>query len=112
MVDAYFVSIQDAGRSAFILGPFFNEDECREYAYSEIEEKGDLQKHHEMKTDAYKIDPKSHFYSWGMAKIPSWEWYPFPVRGILNKVNPEKWDKVIGKREDGMVELVNPYGGS
>ena len=87
MTDHYFVSAQDAGRTIPLLGPFTDEDLCKKYAY------GDESR--DMIGTCYKIDPKSHFYSFGMFKVPMVEMCPFNYKGVLNKIDPEKWDKVI-----------------
>ena len=61
---AWYVSVQDAGRTALVLGPFCNEAECRQYAYSggSSELGGDTPKHYALVLLAESHDPKAWFY--------------------------------------------------
>lgn len=97
MADHFYVSAQDAGKTAILLGPFTDEKLCREYAYADPKDGGNLQKHTDMLDTIYEIDPKSTFYALGMFKVVCAEMCPFNYKGmaILNKIDPEKWDKVI-----------------
>ena len=87
MTDHYFVSVRDAERTVPLLGPFADEELCKKYAYGE---------NRSLVTDAcHEIDPKSHFYEYGMFRVPLAEMCPFKYVGILNRIDPEKWDKVL-----------------
>ena len=86
-MDHYFVSAQDAGRTISLLGPFTSEELCKKYAYGEESQ--------DVINTCYKIDPESHFYSFGMFKVSMAEMCPFNYTGILNRIDPEKWDKVL-----------------
>ena len=83
--DAYFVTCEDAGRHAFLLGPFSDEERCKYYAYGEGS--------NDIVQACMNIDPKAHFFGYGMAKIRYF--VPGSRIGILNKNWPEKWQKVI-----------------
>jgi len=65
---AFYVSMQDADRYALLLGPFADEHVCRQYAYSEPEDGGNPALSRAVRQLAYEIDPKSHFYGFGMAR--------------------------------------------
>jgi len=65
---AFYMTMQDAGKTAFLLGPFANESDCRKYAYDSPEEGGNFTLHHAIQEIVYELDSESHFYSWGMAK--------------------------------------------
>lgn len=97
MTDHFYVSAQDAGKTAILLGPFTDENLCREYAYVDPLSGGNTQKHIDLLNSIHTIDPKSVFYAIGMFKVACAEMCPFNYKGmaILNKVDPEKWDKVI-----------------
>jgi len=83
MNDHYFVSCQDNGKTALLLGPFTNKENCENFAY------GDMRS---AVVDACcAIDPKSWFYSFGMVKMSESKTYT----GVLNKANPEKWNGVL-----------------
>lgn len=84
-VDAYFVTCEDAGRHAFLLGPFTDEEVCKKYAYGEM---SDL-----IVQACMNIDLKAHFFGYGMAVIH--DFVPGTRIGLLNKNWPEKWDKVL-----------------
>jgi hypothetical protein len=87
MSDAFFVTCRDGPKTAMILGPFTDEELCKKYAY------GDESR--EITKACYDIDPKSHFFEFGMCRVPLFEMCPFNYKGILNRVNGEKWDKVL-----------------
>jgi hypothetical protein len=86
----FYCSVQDAGKSALVLGPFALESECRQYAYADSEGApdsepgGNTAKHFALVKEAEKRDPKSWFYAWGMAKAPNGY-----RDGVLNKFLPE-----------------------
>jgi hypothetical protein len=85
MMDHYFVTCQDAGKTALLLGPFTDEDTCKKYAYGDESQ---------MVRDAcIKIDQKAHFYAFGMVKVANTEKDHFT--GILNKLYPDEWDGVL-----------------
>ena len=86
-MDHYFVTCKDGDKTAMLLGPFTNEDLCKKYAYGDDSM--------EIVKACYDIDPKSHFYAFGMCKIPMVEMCPFNYKGVLNKIDGEKWDKVL-----------------
>ena len=65
----WYCSIIDGKRTGLVLGPFRTESGCREYAYRDAKSGGDVEKHDRMIDAAYKADPKSWFYSWGMVKM-------------------------------------------
>jgi len=74
-MDQYFVTCQDAGKTALLLGPFADEDICKKYAYGDESQ---------MVRDAcIKIGRKAHFYAFGMIKIKNAEEGKYT--GILNK---------------------------
>ena len=79
----WYVSVQDAGRTALVLGPFRAESECRQYAYREMEEGGNSAKRHQV-DKAAECDPRSWFYSWGMVKMQNGR-----RDGCLNSRMPE-----------------------
>ena len=80
---AYYMTMQDAGRTAFLLGPFAAESDCRRYAYDSREDGGDSTLHHAIQQIVYEVDPKTHFASWGMAKTET------AIRtGILHSLYP------------------------
>ena len=87
MTYRYYVSARDAGKTIPILGPFTNEELCKKYAYGENRS--------EVTDACYKIDPKSHFYEYGMFRVPCAGIRLPQIRGILNRIDPEKWDKVL-----------------
>ena len=61
----WYASVQDAGRTALVLGPFATEMRCREWAYRDGADGGDTRKHARL-LKAAECDPKSWFYAWGM----------------------------------------------
>ncbi len=63
----WYVSVQDAGRTQIVLGPFPTEASCREWAYRDAED-GGTAKASRLREIASKRDPKSWFYAWGMVK--------------------------------------------
>lgn len=63
----WYVSVQDAGRTQVVLGPFPTEASCREWAYRDAED-GGTAKASRLREIASKRDPKSWFYAWGMVK--------------------------------------------
>lgn len=71
----WYVSVQDAGRTALVLGPFTTEAECREYAYNDAES-GGTHKHNAVLKAAEEMDPKSWFYAWGMVKVANGYYEP------------------------------------
>jgi hypothetical protein len=93
-MDHYFVSCRDNGRTALLLGPFTNEKDCMQYAYVD-EDQGCTDKHTEILRALEKIDTKTHWYAYGMVRIPLAEMCPFNYKGVLNKANPERWNKVL-----------------
>lgn len=64
-----YVSAQDAGRTALVLGPFRDEATCRKWAYRTDEDGGDRHKRHLLDKALEKLDPWSHFYAIGMVKM-------------------------------------------
>jgi hypothetical protein len=93
MSDQFFVSIQDAGKTGLILGPFTTEIQCKKYAYL-LPEDGGSSESITVKDAVCKIDPKVHFAAWGMLKIQDVK-PEEKYAGFLNRVEPEKWDKVL-----------------
>jgi hypothetical protein len=89
MTDHYYVSVRDGDRTIPVLGPFLSEELCKEYAYGN--------KRIEIVNACCEIDPKAHFYEYGMFRLPMAEMCPFDYHAIsvLNKANPEKWDGVL-----------------
>ena len=81
MTDAFFVTCKDAGKHAFLLGPFTTEKACQEYAYGE--------KSDEVVRACMNIDRRAHFFGSGMAVIH--DFVPGERIGLLNKNWPEKW---------------------
>ena len=67
----FYVSMRGADRYALLIGPFADESICRQYAYSESEDGGNPALSRAVRQLAYEIDPKSHFYGFGMARTPS-----------------------------------------
>lgn len=65
----WYVSVQDAGRTALVLGPFIEEAACRRWAYSEREEGGDAACHYELSNKLGRLYPWSHFYAMGMVRM-------------------------------------------
>ena len=77
----FYCSVQDAGRTGLILGPFRTEKECREYAYRESEDGGNIHKNYLLHQAAEKADSKSVFYAFGMVKMKNgYTW------GVLNNL--------------------------
>ena len=76
----FYASVQDAGRTALVLGPFEHEAECREWAYREAEDGGNSAKCSRLRDVADKRDPRSWFYAWGMVKMANGH-----RDGVLNK---------------------------
>jgi hypothetical protein len=82
----WYVSVQDAGRTQTVLGPFRTESACREWAYcdsqgaTDSEPGGNTHNHMRLVRIAEKLDAKSWFYSWGMVKLQTGH-----REGILNK---------------------------
>ena len=89
----YYVTCRDAGKTALVLGPFTDEKRCKMYA--EFREDNPDSCHADVASAVYKIDPKSHFYEWGMCRVTIDEKNGFVQKGILNKMHPEIWDKVL-----------------
>ena len=89
----WYVSVQDAGRTALVLGPFRAESECRQYAYREMEEGGNSAKRHQV-DKAAECDPRSWFYSWGMVKMQNGH-----RDGCLNSRMPETVHADMGREE-------------
>lgn len=65
----FYVSVQDAGRTALVLGPFQQEADCRAWAYRDPADGGDPDKCDRLRKEADKRDPRSWFYAWGMVKM-------------------------------------------
>lgn len=65
----FYVSVQDAGRTALVLGPFRNEADCRHWAYRATEDVGDRLKRNALCKALDKVDSRSHFYAIGMVKM-------------------------------------------
>ncbi len=63
----WYCSVQDAGRTALILGPFRTEAACRQWAYRDATD-GGSDKHNLLVKLACDRDAKAWFYSWGMVK--------------------------------------------
>ena len=76
----WYASVQDAGRTALVLGPFETEAECRTWAYRTPEDGGDAVKHDRMVKTACDRDAKAWFYSWGMVKMANGH-----REGVLNQ---------------------------
>lgn len=83
--DAYFVTCEDAGRHAFLLGPFKNEEKCKYYAYGEGSSS--------VVQATVNIDRRAHFFGYGIAVVH--DFVDGERIGILNRNWPEKWDKVL-----------------
>lgn len=84
---AWYASVQDAGRRALVLGPFATEAGCRKWAYRDQADGGDRAKHAAL-LRAAEVDPRAWFYSWGMVKMRDGS-----RAGVLNS-------RVEGWRED------------
>lgn len=67
----WYASIQDAGRTALLLGPFQTEAACRAWSYWDEAQGGDRAKHKQLVDRAEALDPKAWFYAWGMVKMPN-----------------------------------------
>lgn len=67
----FYASVTDAGKLALILGPFKTEKECRQWAYYDEEDGGDIHKANDLRDACHKTDPKSVFYAYGMVKMPN-----------------------------------------
>jgi hypothetical protein len=81
----WYCSVRDAGRTAFVLGPFNNEAACRQWAYYHAEDGGDPQKLGKLvRIISDKYGAFTHFYSWGMVKIETGH-----REGIMNSTIPE-----------------------
>lgn len=65
----FYVSAQDAGRTALVLGPFRNEVDCRHWAYRKTEQGGDRFKRHALDEALLKLDAWSSFYAIGMVNM-------------------------------------------
>ncbi len=87
--DTYYVTMKDAERVSFLLGPFTDACECKHYAYGSGGA-SEYEKHARLLDAVYKIDPKSHFYAFGMCKISRGT----NRKGVLNRIDPI-WDKVL-----------------
>ena len=90
IMDQYFVSARDAGKTALILGPFSNEEKCREYAYCTSCDGGNYSHHLSVLYAIHEIDPKSYFYAIGMIRVKA----GINRTGILNQIDPS-WNKVL-----------------
>lgn len=65
----WYVSVQDAGKTGLVLGPFQTEQACREYAYCE-KDGGNHAKHYWLVEQADSFTGgRAWFYSWGMVKM-------------------------------------------
>lgn len=82
-MESFYVSCQDAGRTALILGPFTSESACKQYAY-------DDQHRIPVLNAVCEIDPKAWFAAWGMVKVADYE-----KPGFLNRIDPEKWNGIL-----------------
>lgn len=91
MSDAFFVTCRDGDKASYLLGPFTTEKACKIFA--QFKENNPDSKLSEVQEDCFKIDPRSHFYSWGMCRVR--DFIPCEITGVLNKHNPKKWDKVL-----------------
>jgi len=89
--DAYFVTCQDAGKTAFLLGPFTTEKACMDFA--QFREDNPESRLSEVIQDCEKIDKKAHFFSYGMARVRDFK--AGEIKGVLNRFNPEKWNGVL-----------------
>ena len=65
--DGYYVSVIDGSRTAFVMGPFKTEAQCRLFAYDE-DEGGNHLLSNAVRQIAYEIDKKTAFACFGMAK--------------------------------------------
>ena len=61
--ECYYVSVIDGKNKALLLGPFKSKEICEKYAYGEMRK--------EVVKVSCEIDPRSHFYSFGMVKMPN-----------------------------------------
>ena len=91
MTDVFFVTCANGKRHSFLLGPFTSEKACKVFA--EFKEDNPDSRLSEVMNACIAIDSRSTFYTYGMAKIR--DFVPGEITGILNKIDPEKWDKVI-----------------
>jgi len=91
MSDAYFVTCKDAGKTAYLLGPFTTEKACKVFA--EFQEDNPESRHNEIHDACCEIDRKAHFFAYGMCRIRDFK--PGEIAGLLNRVDKEKWDKVL-----------------
>lgn len=65
----YYVSVMDAGRYAFLLGPFDTHEEALAHVDA-------------ANRKACEVDPRAHWYAFGTAKLKDQESYP---DGVLNE---------------------------
>ena len=96
MTGDFFVSCVDGAKTALILGPFRDEELCRQYAYIDPKNGGDRTKHMSVITACHVLDPKSHFYSFGMVKTKDGRMRS----GVLQEADPAwdhrfKWENMI-----------------
>ena len=91
MTDSFFVTCKDGPKTGYLLGPFTTEKACMVFAqYPEDNPDSRLI---EVKDACADLDRKSVFFSWGMCRIR--DFIPGEIVGVLNRINPEKWDKVL-----------------
>jgi hypothetical protein len=76
----FYASVQDAGKTGLLLGPFKNEKDCRGFAYYHEEDGGNHEEHSMLQSIAEKCDPRSVFYAFGMVKLETGR-----RSGVLNK---------------------------
>lgn len=80
----YYVSIIDADRQCLAVGPFRSEHVCRQFAYRSPDDGGIFPMFQTVLRAAERIDPRAHFYSYGMVQMPNGY-----RSGVLNSLVPE-----------------------
>jgi hypothetical protein len=92
--EGFYVTVRDGPKTAFLLGPFKNEADCRKYAYSELEDGGNRALHNAVQQICYEVDPKVHFADFGMARTDTTK-----RTGCLQSMYPhgELEDKIINR---------------
>lgn len=81
--ECWYASVQDAGKTALVLGPFATEHACRRWAYRDPTD-GGSSFHNRLLEVACQRDVKAWFYSWGMVKMANGY-----REGVLNAALPE-----------------------
>ena len=82
----FYATVINAGKTALLAGPFENESDCRQWAYSDEEDGGNIVKHHLLYQETCRVDCRAHWYSWGMVKMPNGH-----RDGIISKVIERKF---------------------